>query len=41
MDHLILKVIGNMVKQVRAYDGCLGIGWRRRTWVAAISIGEP
>ena len=30
----------NMVKQVRAYGGCLGTGRRRRSWQAAISPGE-
>jgi len=29
-----------MVKQVRAYGGCLGTGRRRRSWQAAISLGE-
>jgi hypothetical protein len=30
-----------MVKLLRAYGGCLGARRRRRTWLAAISLGEP
>jgi hypothetical protein len=30
-----------MVKLLRAYGGCLGTNRRRRTWQAAISLGEP
>jgi hypothetical protein len=30
-----------MVKLLRAYGGCLGANRRRRTWQAAISLGEP
>ena len=30
-----------MAKLVRASGGCLGAGWRRKTWLAAISFGEP
>jgi hypothetical protein len=30
-----------MAKLVRANGGCLGAGWRRKTWLAAISFGEP
>ena len=29
-----------MVKLERAYGGCLGVERRRRTWTAAISLGE-
>ena len=29
------------VKLLRAYGGCLGASRRRRTWPAAISLGEP
>jgi hypothetical protein len=29
------------VKMLRAYGGCLGVRRRRRTWKAAISLGEP
>src|SRR6266516_4913726 len=28
------------IKRVRAHGGCLGTGRRRRTWSAAISLGE-
>src|SRR5438552_16649268 len=30
-----------MVKLLRAHGGCLGRSRRRRTWQAAISLGEP
>ena len=30
-----------MIKLLRAYGGCLGARRRRRTWQAAISLGEP
>src|SRR5438105_11050474 len=30
-----------MTKLQRAHDGCLGDRRRRRTWVAAKSVGEP
>ena len=30
-----------VVKLVRALGGCLGVRRRRRTWLAAISHGEP
>jgi len=30
-----------MVKLIRAHGGCLGTGRRRRTRLAAISLGEP
>ena len=30
-----------MAKLLRASGGCLGAGWRRKTWLAAISFGEP
>jgi len=30
-----------MTKLPRAHDGCLGDRRRRRTWVAAKSVGEP
>ena len=30
-----------VVKLRRAYGGCLGARRRRRTWLAAISLGEP
>ena len=30
----------NTVKLERAYGGCLGVERRRRTWTAAISLGE-
>src|SRR4030095_9008198 len=30
-----------VVKLLRANGGCLGAGKRRRTWQAAISLGEP
>jgi len=30
-----------MIKLLRAYSGCLGARRRRRTWQAAISLGEP
>ena len=30
----------NMVKRLRAYGGCLGTGRRRRSWQAAINLGE-
>jgi hypothetical protein len=29
-----------MVKLERAHGGCLGVERRRRTWTAAISLGE-
>jgi hypothetical protein len=29
-----------MVKLLRAYGGCLGVRRRRKTWMAAISLGE-
>ena len=29
-----------LAKRIRAYDGCLGIGRRRRTQKTAISVGE-
>ncbi len=32
---------GLMVKLLRAIGGCLGVERRRRTWLAAISFGEP
>ena len=28
-------------REVRAFGGCLGMYRRRRTWHAAISVGEP
>ena len=31
----------NLVKLLRAYGECLGANSRRRTWQAAISLGEP
>src|SRR2546430_17629084 len=31
----------SVVKLLRANGGCLGAGKRRRTWQAAISLGEP
>ena len=31
----------DMTKLLRAHDGCLGDRRRRRTWVAAKSVGEP
>jgi hypothetical protein len=33
--------LANVVKLLRAYGGCLGASRRRRTWLAAISFGEP
>jgi hypothetical protein len=30
-----------MVKLQRADGGCLGARERRKTWIAAISLGEP
>ena len=30
-----------MTKLQRAHDGCLGDRRRRRTWLAAKSLGEP
>ena len=30
-----------LAKRIRAHDGCLGIGRRRRTRKTAISFGEP
>ena len=30
----------NKVKLIRAHGGCLGTRSRRRTWLAAISLGE-
>ena len=30
-----------VVKLLRALGGCLGVRRRRRTWLAAISYGEP
>ena len=35
-----LVLSGFMDKLLRANGGCLGIGRRRRTWQAAISLGE-
>jgi hypothetical protein len=33
--------VRTVVKLLRANGGCLGAGKRRRTWQAAISLGEP
>jgi len=33
-------MLGFMVKLLRAYGGCLGVGRRWRTWQAAKSLGE-
>ena len=30
-----------LIKQQRATGGCLDDTWRRRTWQAAKSLGEP
>ncbi len=33
--------LASMVKLLRAHGGCLGASRRGRTWLAAISFGEP
>ena len=35
------RPVANMVKLLRAHGECLGASRRRRTWLAAISSGEP
>ena len=35
------RLVANMVKLLRAHGECLGASRRRRTWLAAISSGEP
>jgi hypothetical protein len=35
------RPVAKMVKLLRAHGECLGASRRRRTWLAAISFGEP
>jgi hypothetical protein len=39
--HVDALAIDLVVKLLRAHGGCLGARRRRRTWLAAISFGEP
>lgn len=39
-DPVLLLVVWTLKREVRAIRGCLGMYRRRRTWHAAISVGE-